>query len=663
MASRSPFAPLSHDEIESAVKILKASQSPAASFQFKMVTLHEPAKTEVLAFLAASDDTRPEIDRRAYMTYYLRGTSIFFEVVVNITQGKVDRHDRLGPNLHGAADVAEMEAAEKAVLSEPSVRAALKDIGLPEDAPLVGEPFPYGADGVDDDDRMWQFYLYTRDPNNLDANHYAQPLPVSPVFRAMDFKVVRIDHLPLGFDTAVDPKAPYEVPPPNEYLPECQPNLRKDVKPLRVLQPEGTSFTIKEDGDTTGKFIEWQKWSLYVGFNQQEGVVLYNIKYDGRDLFYRVALSEMNIPYADPRAPYHRKSAFDLADGGAGLLANNLRLGCDCLGSIYYMNGLLADDSGSPMEMPNVVCIHEQDAGIGWKHTNFRTGNACVVRSRELVLQTILTVGNYEYILAFIFNQAAELSYEVRATGILSTQPIGRDVTVDWGTVVNPGVLAAHHQHVFSLRVDPAIDGHTNRVAYDEAYALPRSDMNKFGTGYVAKETLVETSGGLDLDWSKNRVFKIQNASHRNPVNKKPVAYKIQLPPYQFILADEESLNFKRCEFADHSMYVTSYRDGELYACGRFTNQSRGGYGVRTMAARKDDVVDKDIVVWVNFGINHIPRIEDFPVMPCETIRVNFKPVNFFVKNPALDVPPSTQEVNKSALVTGQDGPAAACCS
>jgi len=117
-------------------------------------------------------------------------------------------------------------------------------------------------------------------------------------------------------------------------------------------------------------------------------------------------------------------------------------------------------------------------------------------------------------------------------------------------------------------------------------------------------------------------------------------------------LADKESLNYKRAEFADNAVYVTRYRDGEFYAAGKFTNQSRGGDGVRTYAARKDNVKDTDIVVWVQFGLNHIPRIEDFPVMPVETIRVSLKPVNFFTRNPAIDVPPSTQVFNLSTLLS-----------
>lgn len=362
----------------------------------------------------------------------------------------------------------------------------------------------------------------------------------------------------------------------------------------------------------------------------------------------------MNIPYADPRPPLNRKAAFDLGDCGAGLMTNNLKLGCDCLGAIHYLSGVISNDEGEAQPMENIICVHEQDAGIGWKHTDYRTGRAAVVRSRELVVQSIITVANYEYIMAFVFNQAGEISYEVRATGIVSTQPIDEGIEVPWGTVVHPGVLASHHQHIFSLRVDPAIDGHKNRLVYEEAHPMPRSDFNPAGVGYTIQETLVKQSSGLDMNYDANRTYKIQNASVRNPINGKPVGYKIHAPPFQKLIADPESFHHKRAEFADHNIYVTQYRDGELYAGGKYTNQSRGGAGVRAWANRRDNVQDTDLVLFVQFGLQHATRIEDFPVMPCEIIRVSFKPANFFNRNPALDVPPSSQEFNRSTLLTEQ---------
>jgi primary-amine oxidase len=174
------------------------------------------------------------------------------------------------------------------------------------------------------------------------------------------------------------------------------------------------------------------------------------------------------------------------------------------------------------------------------------------------VVQSIITVSNYEYILAFVFSQAADFSYEVRATGILSTQPIDQGISVPWGTVVHDGVLAAHHQHIFSLRIDPELDGsRENTLVYQEAHALPMEpSINPFGNGYVTKDTVVEKSSGLDLDSRKGRVFKIINPKKTNPVNGRQVAYKIVVPEFQPILANRESFHFKRAEYAIQLMPI-----------------------------------------------------------------------------------------------------------
>jgi len=176
-----------------------------------------------------------------------------------------------------------------------------------------------------------------------------------------------------------------------EYVPELlsQP-LRTDVKPLNVIQPEGPSFQVD------GNLIQWQKWRFRLGFTPREGAVLHDVRYDGRSVLYRLSLSEMTVPYGDPRPPFHRKQAFDFGDAGAGRAANNLALGCDCLGVIKYFDAVLAEVDGTPSVSKNVVCLHEQDNGIGWKHTNFRTQRAVVTRSRELVVQFIITLANYE---------------------------------------------------------------------------------------------------------------------------------------------------------------------------------------------------------------------------------------------------------------------------
>ena len=504
--------------------------------------------------------------------------------------------------------------------------------------------------------------------DNPDANYYAYPLSLCAEV-SEDLAVTRIYQLPsskddrMHTDSTPFDRARVHDAAASEYHPSLRPQPRTTTKPYQVVQPEGPSFS------TDGNHLTWEKWSLRVGFNYREGMTLHDVRYDGRSLFYRLALSEMFVPYGDPRAPYPRKAAFDLGNDGAGINANNLQLGCDCLGHIKYFDGWHNTSAGEPLKMPNVICCHEQDDGILWKHTNFRTQNAVVTRSRVLVLQTIVTVSNYEYIFAFHFGQDASIHYEVRATGILSTCPIDIGDKVPYGTVVAPGVLAPYHQHLFCLRIDPAIDGSANSVQVEESVAMPVNDPrvhNPFGIGYQTESKVVEEEQGMDLDFNKNRVFKIINEAKTNPITGTPVGFKI-LPCYsQLILAHPESYHAKRSEFGQHAVWVTRHDDEELFPAGRYTMQSMGGDGLASCIEKRRaenrgqgvSVRNEDIVVWHTFGSTHNPRIEDWPVMPNEKMIVGLKPVNFFTGNPGLDVAVSTQDRNKSVLVDDK----ASCC-
>lgn len=183
---------------------------------------------------------------------------------------------------------------EKLALADEGVQAEIGKLKLSEGTVVISDPWIYGmyggeyldlviltssgSDGIGDDRKLFQCFLYIRDPYNTsepDSNHYALPLAISPVVDIVTEKVVRIDQLPTGHDNTLKDTQPYQIRPPNEYLPEHQ-NLRTDLKPLNVVQPEGTSFKVTKTGET-GESIEWQKWLFKVGFNQREGMVLYDV--------------------------------------------------------------------------------------------------------------------------------------------------------------------------------------------------------------------------------------------------------------------------------------------------------------------------------------------------------------------------------------------------
>ena len=204
-----------------------------------------------------------------------------------------------------------------------------------------------------------------------------------------------------------------------------------DIKPLEITQPEGPSFEVD------GYQVRWQKWSFVIGFNAREGLTLHHLRYDDdgreRSILYRASLTEMVVPYGDPGPTQRRKNAFDVGEYGMGMCANSLELGCDCLGLIRYFDAHLCDSRGEPLTIKNAVCMHEEDYGILWKHTDRRLPDTPEVRrSRRLVVSSISTVENYEYGFFWYLYQDGNIQFEIKLTGILSlgALPAGREAAV-----------------------------------------------------------------------------------------------------------------------------------------------------------------------------------------------------------------------------------------
>lgn len=226
-----------------------------------------------------------------------------------------------------------------------------------------------------------------------------------------------------------------------------------------------------------------------------------------------------------------------------------------------------------------------------------------------------------------------------------------------FGTVVSEGVMAANHQHIFSIRIDPMIDGHKNVIVQEESHAMPDSaEQNPWGIGYESIKTPITRPGHADLDMTKGRTFHIQNPQKYNPISGKPVGYKLHAHPSQMILMNPSSYSYRRAYFGRHPIFVTRYRDDELYAAGEFTNQSTtdGGLAHWSTRAEQLDVAEgDDVVLWHSWSLTHNPRPEDFPVMPAEIVKIALKPTSAFMQNPSNDVAPSDQADNQSTLVNG----------
>ena len=114
-------------------------------------------------------------------------------------------------------------------------------------------------------------------------------------------------------------------------------------------------------------------------------------------LLYRAALSEMIVPYGDSDNMHSWKHVLDASEYNMGMLVNSLKLGCDCLGEIFYFDVHQVTWEGKVKSVENAICMHEEDYGIQWKHYDSESQSSEVRRSRRLVISSIFTIGNYDY--------------------------------------------------------------------------------------------------------------------------------------------------------------------------------------------------------------------------------------------------------------------------
>jgi primary-amine oxidase len=620
-----PLDPLTAEEITSTVNILRTQYPLSGRTRFATVVLHEPPKSVALNFKRGD-----AIQREAFAILLDNATATTYEAIVSLSEGTVISWKKID-GVQPPIMLDEFIECEEAVKANPEFRAALERRGITDPDLVMVDPWSAGNFGLEDEQgqRLSRALCWVR--SSPTDNGYARPIEgVVPVVDLNKMQVLRVE------DHGVVPLPPN----PGNYTTEFVQNLRTDLKPLEIVQPEGPSFEVE------GYQIRWQKWQFRLGFTPREGLVLYTIGYEDqgrlRPIMYRASLAEMVVPYGDPRPFHFRKNAFDVGEYGIGTLANSLKLGCDCLGVIRYFDAVMTNSRGHVVTIENAVCMHEEDYGILWKHMDWRTEQTEVRRSRRLVVSFVSTVGNYEYGFFWYFYQDGTIQYEVKLTGMVNTGAVMPGETPKYGSLVAPQLNAPVHQHFFNVRLDMNLEGSGNSVYEVNTEAEPMGPNNPHGNAFFAKSTLLATESQAQrtIDPMSARYWKIVNPSVINAVGQ-PVAYKLMPGENILPFAHPESSVLKRAGFMTKHLWVTPYRPEERYPAGDYPNQHPGGEGLPAWTQADRPITDTNVVVWYTFGHHHVPRPEDWPVMPTGYIGFMLKPVGFFDSSPATDVPPS----------------------
>jgi primary-amine oxidase len=255
--------------------------------------------------------------------------------------------------------------------------------------------------------------------------------------------------------------------------------------------------------------------------------------------------------------------------------------------------------------------VREEDSGILWKHVDYRTGKGVVTRSHRLVISFIATVGNYDYIFLYQFYQDGSIQILLELTGCVSLTLMALKSTPGgYGSPVAKQINAQYHQHFFNARLDMDVDGPLNSVEIHDILPQEISSLNPYGQGIVVNKTLLKTVAQARTNISPltGRTWLVSNPSSQS--------YKLIPQANPPLLMKHDSPLSWKAKFLDYSVWVTPYHDEQIYPGGQYLNKS----GLPEWVGQElgASVENKDIVLWYNFGLVHIPRTEDWPVMPQE---------------------------------------------
>ncbi len=374
-----PLDRLSAAEISHAKQIMADANLINESTRFPLLSLAEPDKRSVLAHQPGDP-----IQRAVQAVLMDATTGKTTRLVVSLTENRVTDTQHVNPAVDGQPPVmlGEYPTVDEIVKQNQDWLAAMKRRGIDDVTLVCVCPLSAGNDERQGEKgrRLLRCLSFTRE--SVTDAPWAHPI---------DGLVAYVDLIAQTVVEVIDDRI---LPIPAEhgnYTPDIVGTMRDTLRPIEITQPDGPSFTV------TGDLVEWQNWSFRVGFDVREGLVLHLLSYGERPIMYRASIAEMVVPYGDPSPVRFWQNYFDIGEYSLGKQVNSLKLGCDCLGEIHYFDAVLADDNGDPQVYPNAICLHEEDQGVLWKHTDLFTGSDETRRQRRLVISFFATVGNYDY--------------------------------------------------------------------------------------------------------------------------------------------------------------------------------------------------------------------------------------------------------------------------
>jgi primary-amine oxidase len=631
-----PLDALTDAELTQVKAILTKEGKISAKTRFHTVDLDEPEKAAVLAWRPGTN-----LPRRAIAV--VSDSSAVNEAAVDLSAGRVTGWRALTGEpalLYG-----EMVGAGDMAKADPRMVEGLAKRGFTP-SQVYCLPLTAGNFGSKEEQgrRLLKVPCFAKPQG---SNVWARP--IEGLFATVDLKTGKaIDVV----DSGVVP-----VPPEGWGYEEAEiaarGALRPESKPAGLSQPGGDNITIEN-----GRYV-WDIWRFHLRADIRPGTVVSMVEVrDGarwRSVAYQMHLSEVFVPYMDPDQAWYFRTYMDSGEYGFGNLMSPLRAGVDCPAYARFASVTIPQDNGEPLQLANAICLFERSIGDpAWRHYETvgntpQTPKTTVGRpASELVVRSASAIGNYDYLVDYVFRQDGTIRIAIGATGIDATKGVAsqsmKDATAAadtrWGTLIAPGLVAPYHSHYFNFRLDLDIDGPANDFMRERLVQQQLADGSRRRSIFTVTHEMPanEQAARSRIDPASPALYHFGNHNLESALGHHPGYMLMPEGSYVHPLLAADDPPVRRNSYLHHQLSVTPYQSAERYAGGRFAMMSDGSDTLGAWTARDRPIGNRDIVAWYTVGFHHVTRMEDWPVMPTHWFGFTLMPHNFFASNPAMTI-------------------------
>ncbi|PFX27819.1 amiloride-sensitive amine oxidase [copper-containing]-like [Stylophora pistillata] len=468
------------------------------------------------------------------------------------------------------------------------------------------------------------------------------------------WKILKVVYNNQTFDSVDELAAKYEnntikkifVPAPkgkealfSSYQRRRDPQPSTPMRGPEQYEPDGKRYTVN------GRHVSYMLWSFHFRMDSNSGMQIYDIKFNGERIVYELSLQEAAATYT---GYYPAPSWNNFLDGGWGMGAYSMELvrGVDCPYSATFFD--LVHMYEKPTTVRNAVCVFELNTGTPLRRhydNNFYNGYNFYggMANQVLVLRSVATLYNYDYVFDFLFYQNGVIEVKMSASGYV--YGAFYDSNMDpYAYPLHKDFTSGTHDHLINYKVDLDIGGRTNSFETIEIgieNITERWFPNRRRVQKVLKRNVrkTEIDAAYKFDFDRPMYLNFFNDDETNRMGVKK-GYRIQLDNMLKQLYPEDWMITPMMSWSLYQMAVTKYKENETQSSSIYNQHSptNSQLDFRKYLMDDDPIVNQDLVSWVTIGAMHVPHSEDLPNTATAANSASFfiRPFNYFDEDPSI---------------------------